>query len=339
MPIKLDWRFTSLEYLAQVHMKELRDFSIQAERHFDDAMEAWNKESTGLTEEEDAMMGDYLIERRDMIESLLDRGYTLGILGLYTFLERVLNEAVGHLREGGASIPQPKKGFNLHQLRTQLQSVGIDMNAPPFDWNEIDRLREIRNCIAHTNGWITDDFAARLNSLGMHVKADTPLKLPDKFFQDSWTLVDDTYHLVYKKAWEQFGYRKQHEIWLRPTRTFADIELRAILQEAVDAGVAAAEAATTVLLQEARQKGRQDEDSCGWVWLELDPDLLKQIHQMNIPTIGTSYNTAAIVEDYKLHLNDVTNYQRMSASSKGIEAAAKVLEKHGIRSHVKGMAD
>lgn len=193
MPIKLDWRFTLLDDIAQVRLKVLLDFARQAEGQFDDAMKAWNEEVTGLTEEQEEMMGDYLIERRDNIESLLDRGYTLGILGLYTFLERFLNEVVGHLRTGGASILPSKKGFNLYQLRR--------------------------------------------------------------------------------------------------------------------------------------------------AWLEIDPALLKRIHQLDIPNISTSYDTTAIVEDFKLHLKAVSDYQRMSASIRGIEAAATVLEKHGINSTVESMAD
>jgi hypothetical protein len=212
MPIKLDWRFTLLDNIGKVRMKELRDFARQAEDHFEDAMKTWNEKSTGLSEEEEAMMGDYFIERKDNIESLLDRGYTLGILGLYSFLERFLNEVVDHLRTGGAPIPPSNKGFNLHKLRTHLGSVGIDMSTAPFNWNELDKFREVRNCIAHTNGWITQDLAVRLRRLGMRVEADSELKLPENYFQHSWALVDDTYLLVFKKAWEQFGYGKQKAV-------------------------------------------------------------------------------------------------------------------------------
>jgi hypothetical protein len=339
MPIKLDWRFTALQHVARIHMKELQSFSQQAEAQFADAMKSWNDGSTGLTEEEEEMMADYLMERRDNIESLLDRGNTLGILGLYAFFERFLNEVVDHLRVGGAPIPQSKKGFTLYQLRTHLQSVGIDMNAAPFNWNELDKLREIRNCIAHTNGWVTDDFARRLNSLGMNMKVDTQLPLPENFFRDSWSLVNETYSLVFTKAWEEFGHEKQYELWLRPTRSFADTELGAILDEAVNVGIAARENATKALLQDVKRHGLQDEDSCGWVWLELDPAFLKQIHQLKIPNINTSYNTTAIVEDFRLYLNDVSHYQRLSASRRGIEAAAKVLRNYGINSTVGSMAD
>src|SRR2546428_8481071 len=70
MTIKLDWRFGLLERLGDVHMKGLIDFYRQAEEHFRVAMEAWEAETTGLTEEQEAKNSDYLIERRDSIESL-----------------------------------------------------------------------------------------------------------------------------------------------------------------------------------------------------------------------------------------------------------------------------
>jgi hypothetical protein len=121
MTIKLDWRFGLIERLGDVHMKELMDFYRQAEEHFRVAMETWVAETTGLTEEQEAMDSDYLIEQRDRIESLMDRGHTLGIVALYSFLERFLNLVVEHLRSGGAPIPESKQGFGLHKLRDYLK--------------------------------------------------------------------------------------------------------------------------------------------------------------------------------------------------------------------------
>jgi hypothetical protein len=115
--------------------------------------------------------------------------------------------------------------------------------------------------------------------------------------------------------------------------------LRQIVQEATTAGVAARERTTKRLLKTAKEKGWNQEDICGWVWLTLDPKLLKHIHKLNISNVSTSYNTRAIVDEFKLYLKDVEDYQRMSASVDGIEAAAVVLKKRGINSRVGSMAD
>ena len=115
--------------------------------------------------------------------------------------------------------------------------------------------------------------------------------------------------------------------------------MRAILQEATEAGVAAREETTKRLLKLARKRRRRDEDSCGWVWLTIDPKLLKHIHKLNISNVSTSYKTKTIVEEFNLYLDDVRHSQRMSAILEGMKAAAAVLKRHGINSHQESLAD
>jgi len=116
-------------------------------------------------------------------------------------------------------------------------------------------LQEIRNCILHADGWITDDFVTRFAKVGLKVKLDTPLELPKNYFLDAWALVNDAYLAVQKKCWEQFGYAKQEELWLRPARQFSSDDLRQILEEATAAGIAARERATKRLLKIAKAEG------------------------------------------------------------------------------------
>ena len=40
-------------------------------------------------------------------------------------------------------------------------------------------MREVRNCIAHTDGWITEEFATRLHKVVLKVKVDTWLGFPE----------------------------------------------------------------------------------------------------------------------------------------------------------------
>ena len=88
---------------------------------------------------------------------------------------------------------------------------------------------------------------------------------------------------------------------------------------------------TQSLLKKARLAGRPDEDGLArnrCHTSEADPSAedVQQWHELQ-------HEDQA--EDYKLHLKDVTDYQRMSASVTGIEAAAKVLEKHAINCTVR----
>jgi hypothetical protein len=341
LPIEIGWRFDILERMGRVRLNELEDFHKQGEKTFKAAMSAWQGEVKEFESKYGDADGDHLISQREEIESLLDRSQSFEIVGLYTFLERFLNLVVEHLRAGGANIPVPAQtGFKIHQIRNHLaQEAKIDMNRKPFDWKAIEILQEIRNCIVHADGWITDDFASRLGKVGMKVNADTPLKLPTSYFENALKLVGETYKTVYTRCSEKFGYAKHNEVWLRPTRKFTSDELRTILQEATDSGVAAREETTKRLLKLAKKRRRTEEDSCGWVWLTIDPKLLKHIHKLNIPSVSTSYKAETIVEDFNLYLDDVRDYQRMSATSDGMKAAAAVLKKHGINSHQQSLAD
>jgi len=341
LPIELDWRFGALDRLGQVRMKELMDFHRQAQQTFRIAMKAWRKEAKEFDAEYDEYANDdHLVEQRDGIESLMDRGHTFGIVGLYTFLERFLNLVIEYLHAGGAAMPPPQIVRNLHKMHDYLsQNAKIDMNRPPFDWKALERLRERRNCIAHADGWVTDDFVVRLRKLGLRAKPDTQLRLPKNYFEDAWRLVDETYKTVHRECEAQFGYAKQREVWFRPTRKFTSDELRKILHEATEAGVAARELTTKKLMKVAKKRRRDHEDGCGFVWLTLDPKLLKHIDNLNIPNVSTSYRPGMITEDFNLYLADVRDYQRMSASLDGMEAAAAVLKRHGINSRIESMAD
>ena len=212
-PIILDWRFEALSLVSGAHMQDLRDFYEHAKEHFTTTIRVWEHECEGIAEEDDSFHGDEFAERRNQIDALLDRQHTLGIVGLYTFLERYLNLVIEHLRRGGARINKSKRGFNLHQLSGHLLSVGIDIKKEPFDWQALDLMREVRNCIVHADGWITEEFVDRLCKeeftdsrckVDLKVHVDTPLVLPEKYFECSWKLVDETYRRICDECSKRF---------------------------------------------------------------------------------------------------------------------------------------
>ena len=74
--------------MGRVRLKELMDFHKQAQKTFEAAMKAWEKEVKEFESKYEDADGDHLISQREEIESLLDRGHTFGIVGLYTFLDQ-----------------------------------------------------------------------------------------------------------------------------------------------------------------------------------------------------------------------------------------------------------
>ena len=185
-------------------MQGLKEFHLHLERYSGEATIAWERACEGVADD-DALGTHELTEQRHRIEDLLGRGQVLGILGLYAFSENYLNLVLEHPWEGGAEIPVPKRGgFPLGDLLKHFRRVEIDLEKPPFSWNSLNQMREIRNCIAHADGWISEEFAARLDNVGLRVTQDTLLGPPETDFERWWRLVSETCWLIHGKCSNRF---------------------------------------------------------------------------------------------------------------------------------------
>ena len=107
---------------------------------------------------------------------------------------------IEQLRAGGAQIPEETRGSKLERLRKQFRRVGIDLKKQPFSWNSLNQMRVVRNCIAHTDGWISEAFAERLGAVGIKVRAYTPLGPPETDFERWWGLVSETCQLIHDEC-------------------------------------------------------------------------------------------------------------------------------------------
>ena len=201
--ITLDWRFEALRRFSEAHLEGLKAFNSHVTESSDAAIVAWEQACEGVTDDTSAG-ADELAEQRDRIEDLLARGRTLGILGLYAFLENYMDLVIEQLRAGGATIPEERGGSKLDQLRRQFRRVGIDLKKQPFSWNSLNQMRVVRNCIAHADGWISEAFAKRLVALGLKVRAYTPLGPPETDIERWWGLVGETFRFIHGECSKRY---------------------------------------------------------------------------------------------------------------------------------------
>jgi hypothetical protein len=129
--------------------------------------------------------------------------------------------------------------------------------------------------------------------------------------------------------------------------------LQAVLHEAITAGLTAREAETQILLQKAQEAGRQDEDLCGWSWLDIDAEGYQQLKQLSTGNASPHYHPFEWLAipggeiqfdpeqpfSYRLYLKEVSRYQRIYASLAGLKAAADVLATYGIKADQHGYLD
>ncbi len=192
--VKLDWRFEAHRRFSEFQLQGLQEFHAHLKENSTRAMVAWGRACEGLTDK-NSPAADELAEERDRIESVLDIGQTLSILGLYAFLENYMDLVIEYLRAGGAKFSSPgkRKGESkLEKLRKKFFQVGVDLKKPPFSWESLDQMREIRNCIAHDDGWVSEAVAERLQKLGLSVRKETQLRPPATDFERWYGLVDET---------------------------------------------------------------------------------------------------------------------------------------------------
>jgi hypothetical protein len=116
------------------------------------------------------------------------------------------------------------------------------------------------------------------------------------------------------------------------------MEIENILKEAIAAGIVAREAKTAELKQEAAQAGRQDEDLCGWSWINIDTHTFEKLQRLSLTGVRVDDDGDA-GSPCKLFLEDVSNYHCLFASLVGLEAAAAAIRSHGIKADQEGMLD
>jgi hypothetical protein len=116
------------------------------------------------------------------------------------------------------------------------------------------------------------------------------------------------------------------------------MELENIVKEAIATGVAAREAKTAELKQKAAREGRDEEDLCGWSWINIDTHTFEKLQGLSLPGVRVDDDGDAM-SPCKLYLEDVGHYHCLFASLVGLEAAATYIRSHGIKADQEGMLD
>jgi hypothetical protein len=116
------------------------------------------------------------------------------------------------------------------------------------------------------------------------------------------------------------------------------MELEEILKEAIATGVAAREATTAELKQQAAREHRHDEELCGWSWINIDTHTFRKLQGLSLTGVRVDYDSNA-VSPCKLYLEAVSHYHCLLASLVGLAAAATYIRSRGIKADQEGMLD
>jgi hypothetical protein len=114
--------------------------------------------------------------------------------------------------------------------------------------------------------------------------------------------------------------------------------LEEMVKEAIAIGVAARDATTAELQQQAAHASQRHEELCGWSWITIDTHTFEKLQGLSLLGVRVDDDGDA-VHPCKLYLEDVSHYHCLVASLVGLEAAATYLRSHGITASQAGMLD
>jgi hypothetical protein len=114
--------------------------------------------------------------------------------------------------------------------------------------------------------------------------------------------------------------------------------LEEILTAAIAIGVAARDAKTAELTQQAARERRRAEELCGRSWITIDTHTFERLQGLSLPGVRLEEDGDA-VRPCKVYLEDVSHDHALVASLVGLAAAATYLRSRGITADQAGMLD
>ena len=196
--IGLDWRFGIPLEFARITLRELKRFYDEGEKQFATEIAKLEMRAKGLSADDDDQM-DYLGDVRDQRQGMVELNREFAILGIFRTFERFLRVFLDPQRHPGFAIPAPK-GSSLEHLKEQYKVIGVDLTRRPFEWRDIKKLQEIRNCVAHDEGWIDAARADALRSYQFPAKENDWIEFPEGYFVEAYHLVQRTCQLVIEEC-------------------------------------------------------------------------------------------------------------------------------------------
>jgi hypothetical protein len=134
------------------------------------------------------------------VQELLQLNSYFGVLTIFAAFERCFLRVFQDMKNLKVVKDkwQKKQAFlKLAEYKDALKEIDVFVSKPPFKWSDIIRLQDLRNAIAHQNGFVTDENVKRLRGYGY--KEGQRVEISDKYFRTSVNLAKDSSTLLVKE--------------------------------------------------------------------------------------------------------------------------------------------
>ena len=171
-------------------ISKLRAFYDEGEMHFNIGLDDLKDQTDHLTSEEWDEFGDFYVEQRYEFEELLELKKHFSIVGLFTVFETFLRRMLRLLHHpADAVVVKRIMEMYLDDMKKEFSNLGVEITKPSCDWQAIMGIKEVRNCITHSDGRADKQRAKKLMNYGILVD-QSRMVLPDGYFENSVDLVE-----------------------------------------------------------------------------------------------------------------------------------------------------
>ena len=176
--------------LSRTHnrISRLREFYDEGVRHFDIGLDDLKEQTDPLTSEEWDEFRDFYVEQRYDFEELMELKRHFSIVGLFTVCEMFLRRMLLLLHH---PVDAAARGrilwISVGKMEKKFSDLGVETTKP--DWQAIMELKEVRDCIVHSDGRADKQRKKRLELYEIPV-GQSKMVLSDGYFGKSAGLIE-----------------------------------------------------------------------------------------------------------------------------------------------------
>ena len=182
---------------TRIHISRLKEFYGEGEKHFNIELDELTSQVGHLAPEEWNEVGNLFIDEHSDLEALLQLKRRFAIVGLFTVFEVFLRKTLEYVHQPDWAMSKRIPEMRLDDLKKEFSNLGVAITKPAADWKLIMGMKEVRNCITHSDSFPDEKRAKKLANYGIPVIYGK-MTLPNEYFEESVDIVERTCERIAK---------------------------------------------------------------------------------------------------------------------------------------------
>jgi hypothetical protein len=196
----------AVEFYEQTRSHYQKKQKTIEQKHDTHPSSYWNEDVGYGTTRDDLASEEY-----EALEENLQLNSYFGVLTVFGALERCflrIFQDMKSLKLVKDKHQQKRSYLTLGGYKDALKTVDIHVAKRPFKWSDIIKFQDLRDAIAHQNGFVTEENINRLQGYG-YKKVGQRIDISDKYFRGAVELAKESSTQLVKGYSEVLRKRKR----------------------------------------------------------------------------------------------------------------------------------